>query len=254
MDFNEFAKDIIRRQEKESDYDAFMFGLSNDIKEILYNNGAIAYNSLSPNFRLEERIKEHIKEVEEELDLSIKDAEKTGRISGRALAAKLHGREKYLENIRNNAKYIYGEDNNDYVEQVRAEIINYIQDTSKELDFQLPSKYFSLRYKIGVGDMDSAYLIDPLFTGYLFIDFPRFENVENIATVLSKDTSYPVLAISEVDRFSFPKLILYDNAEIIKKSLSKGTENYESYNPSEMYENMAERFSEIMNDVCNDIE
>jgi len=152
-----------------------------------------------------------IKEGEEE-------TEKTGMVSGAALMSMLMGKEEYMKTIRRDIGFICNAHDKRTPDSIRRQIKECIAAIAGKYGFELPEKhFFSLIYTIGKEDMDCAHLFDPEITGRLFIDFPKYENIQNISRGLSKRTQYPVLAVSRADVFNFPKLMLFENGKMKKK-------------------------------------
>lgn len=219
----DFSADNLRKNTGSVlDFDAFIFGMDDDIKQILEDNGAFSYQSLDPEVYRERERKAMIERRKKEDEEARKRYKETGILSGRLLAEKIDpGRimsiEEEVEDTLSFCK----------TPIKREELISNIKNLAKRWNFELPKKdYFPFFYKIGFVDTDAAYLYDPKITGYLFFDFTNHNDVVTVSEALSSKTRFPVLSIYQSERFSFPKLELYENGISVSRSAPAGKEEY----------------------------
>ena len=105
-----------------------------------------------------------------------------------------------------------------------------LEEKALELDFKLPNSregFFTLFHNLGSAECDAAYLYDVASTPIAVNDNPKLENIIGLAKDLTRTIiGNNLIVFYERDRFAIPKISLYREGEIVRKSVYAGEEKY----------------------------
>ena len=128
-----------------------------------------------------------------------------------------------------------------------SSLVEYLNKVSKEYNFELPEEpLFYLFHNLGSMDFDAGYLYTPYFDQYVVVHDPTLTSITKISKGMSKLFPLPVLTIYEKDKFAIPKLILYQEGKVSRKSGLAGNETYDSKYWKKEHEKWTENFDKIL--------
>jgi len=108
--------------------------------------------------------------------------------------------------------------------------LKMICDAAREFNFEMPEidkRFLSLFHNLGAGDFDAAYLYDTRFNPIALNGGPKLENITGLAIDLTQLLSANNLIVFyDNNRFVIPKISLYRDGRLLRKSANAGSEIY----------------------------